>query len=59
MFARFWRVNSDRSRNTGGSGLGLPIAAAIAIAHQGSLEVTSEFGQGSTFTLHLPISKII
>lgn len=59
IFARFWRVNSDRSRNTGGSGLGLPIAAAIAISHQGSLEVTSEFGKGSTFTLHLPISKII
>ncbi|MBD2293646.1 two-component sensor histidine kinase [Anabaena sphaerica FACHB-251] len=54
IFTRFWRVNSDRSRHTGGSGLGLPIANAIAIAHQGTLEVNSSLNKGSIFTLRLP-----
>ncbi|EGJ31794.1 MULTISPECIES: two-component system sensor histidine kinase RppB [Moorena] len=54
IFDRFYRVNSDRSRHTGGSGLGLAIANAIAIAHHGSLQVYSERGVGSRFTLRLP-----
>jgi two-component system OmpR family sensor kinase len=53
IFERFYRVNSDRSRHTGGSGLGLPIAAAIAQAHGGSIQVQSELGFGSTFTIQL------
>ena len=56
IFDRFYRVNSDRSRHTGGSGLGLAIAVAIAKAHLGSLTVQSEFGSGSTFTLQLPLT---
>ncbi|MEC4982869.1 MAG: two-component system sensor histidine kinase RppB [Oscillatoria sp. PMC 1068.18] len=54
IFDRFYRVNSDRSRNSGGSGLGLAIATAIAQAHQGSITVQSELDQGSTFTVKLP-----
>ena len=54
IFDRFYRVDSDRSRQTGGSGLGLAIASAIAIAHRGSIEVESELGTGSTFTVRLP-----
>jgi len=54
IFDRFYRVNSDRSRQTGGSGLGLAIAMAIAQAHQGTIEVISELGIGSTFTVRLP-----
>ena len=55
IFARFYRVSSDRSRGTGGSGLGLAIAMAIVQAHNGSLKVQSELGKGSTFTIQLPI----
>jgi signal transduction histidine kinase len=54
IFERFYRVNSDRSRETGGSGLGLAIAMAIAQTHQGSIQVRSVLGNGSTFTTKLP-----
>jgi two-component Ni(II)/redox sensor kinase NrsS len=52
IFERFYRVNSDRSRQTGGTGLGLAIASAIAHRHQGHLKVNSELGKGSVFTIH-------
>jgi signal transduction histidine kinase len=55
IFDRFYRIQSDRSRHTGGSGLGLSIANAIAQAHQGTIEVNSQLGKGSTFTVRLPI----
>lgn len=55
IFDRFYRVEQERSRRTGGSGLGLPIAQAIAQMHRGSIQVKSELGQGSVFTLRLPL----
>ncbi|MEH1923109.1 two-component system sensor histidine kinase RppB [Nostoc sp.] len=58
IYDRFYRVNSDRSRSTGGSGLGLAIASAIVLAHQGSLNVQSELGKGSTFIIELPFNVI-
>ncbi|PMB11159.1 two-component sensor histidine kinase [Fischerella thermalis CCMEE 5273] len=57
IFDRFYRVNSDRSRRTGGSGLGLAIAQAIAQTHEGSIQVQSQFGKGSTFIVRLPLTK--
>ena len=54
IFERFYRVNSDRSRQTGGTGLGLAIASAIAHRHQGHLKVNSELDKGSVFTICLP-----
>ena len=57
IFDRFYRVDSDRSRETGGSGLGLAIAMAIVQAHQGSIEVMSKLGEGSTFIVKLPRLK--
>ncbi len=56
VFKRFYRIGCDRSRNTGGFGLGLPIALAIAEAHQGRIEVQSCLGEGSTFSVYLPFA---
>jgi signal transduction histidine kinase len=55
IFDRFYRVHQDRARHTGGAGLGLAIAQAIAHAHHGFIQVQSDGVQGSQFTLHLPI----
>jgi signal transduction histidine kinase len=54
IFDRFYRVHKDRSRQTGGSGLGLAIAHAIASAHHGTIQVQSQLGLGSIFTVRLP-----
>ncbi|NJK40722.1 MAG: two-component sensor histidine kinase [Acaryochloridaceae cyanobacterium SU_2_1] len=54
IFDRFYRVDSDRSRQTGGSGLGLAIADAIAQTHKGKIQIRSQVGQGSTFIVSLP-----
>ncbi len=56
---RFYRVDRSRSRGTGGTGLGLSIVKHIINRHQGRLEVTSEFGKGSTFKAVFPKSRII
>ena len=56
IFDRFYRVQSDRSRNTGGSGLGLAIAQSIARSHSCKLSVRSELGKGSTFIFQLPLA---
>jgi signal transduction histidine kinase len=56
IFDRFYRINSDRARHTGGAGLGLAIARAIAEAHQGRVSITSDVGQGSIFSVYLPFS---
>ncbi len=57
IFDRFYRAHSDRSRATGGTGLGLAIAIAIAKSHQGNIQVKSELGKGSAFTISLPNIK--
>ena len=57
IFERFYRVDKSRSKETGGSGLGLSIAEWIAHAHHGRIDVQSEVNQGSTFTVYLPIQK--
>ncbi len=54
LFERFYRVEADRSRGTGGAGLGLAIASEIVRRHDGRLEVQSVPGQGTTFSVHLP-----
>jgi two-component system, OmpR family, phosphate regulon sensor histidine kinase PhoR len=53
---RFYRVSTAASRNTGGTGLGLAIVKHIAARHRGKLDIASEVGKGSTFTISLPAS---
>ncbi len=53
VFERFYRVDSARSREQGGFGLGLSIVKWIAESHQGSVELSSQPGTGSTFTVSL------
>lgn len=54
LFERFYRAESDRSRNTGGSGLGLAIAHEIIRLHRGVINVTSQPNQLTTFSVQLP-----
>jgi signal transduction histidine kinase len=55
LFERFFVVRGDRSRALEGVGLGLPTALAIAQAHGGTIDVVSEVGRGSTFSLIVPV----
>lgn len=56
VFERFWRADPSRSRGTGGTGVGLAIARELTRAHAGTIDVASEVGVGSTFTVSLPAS---
>lgn len=55
IFERFYRVDPARSRAQGGTGLGLAIVKHIALAHRGGVSVTSTPGEGSTFTIFIPV----
>ena len=55
LFDRFYRTDPSRDRATGGAGLGLTIARRLVEAHGGTIEAWSEPGQGSRFTMVLPI----
>jgi two-component system sensor histidine kinase SenX3 len=57
VFERFYRVDRARSRETGGTGLGLAIVRHVANNHRGEVRVSSTEGQGSTFTLRLPLGS--
>lgn len=54
IFERFFAVDKSHSRALGGSGLGLSIVEQIVEKHQGKIEVESQEGMGTTFTLHIP-----
>jgi two-component system OmpR family sensor kinase len=55
IFQRFWRADTSRTRETGGSGLGLSIVASIVEALHGSVDVVDTPGGGATFRVSLPL----
>jgi two-component system sensor histidine kinase SenX3 len=57
IFERFYRVDPGRARQTGGTGLGLSIVRHVAQNHGGNVVVESREGEGSTFTLELPMGQ--
>ncbi len=56
IWERFYRVDRARSRDTGGTGLGLAIVRHVTQAHGGEVTVQSREGEGSTFTLYIPLA---
>lgn len=57
VFDRFFRAEGSRSRSTGGSGLGLSIVAAVVEAHGGIVELDTAPGEGTSFTVWLPVDE--
>lgn len=58
IFERFYRVDKSHSREIGGTGLGLSIARNVIIMHHGTIKVTSQLGEGTTFTIRIPVNYI-
>ena len=58
VFERFYRVDKARSRETGGTGLGLSITRNVILMHHGAIRLLSKEGEGSTFTIRIPLNYI-
>lgn len=56
IFERFYRVDKSHSREIGGTGLGLSIARNVVVMHRGAIKVFSQLGEGTTFSVRIPIN---
>lgn len=59
IFERFYRVDKSHSREIGGTGLGLAIARSAIVLHRGAVKVYSQEGEGTTFTVRIPLSYVV
>jgi signal transduction histidine kinase len=55
VYERFYRVDKARSRKTGGTGLGLAITRNAILLHKGAIKLYSKEGEGTTFTVRIPL----
>ena len=58
IFERFYRVDKSHSREIGGTGLGLAIARSAVLMHRGAIKVYSQLGEGTTFTIRIPLTYV-
>ena len=59
IYERFYRVDKSHSREIGGTGLGLAITKSAVLLHRGSIKVESTEGEGTTFLVKIPLTRVL